>query len=475
MVPAVFQAHSTANLTLWAGYSMPNNIGNHIFNFGPDPQLPPEEYMRPCDCKCDLPIPCPAFEIQPMNDFVTCPNASCKPNRVPAPGCTADCKVQLTNGNMSGQLGKSFNWDIIGAGSDDTNNLGYFNFSRSPTAMQMTDFRGYSSAAVLFYSGGQLVEDNTEQYLLTWEGTMGPCPIVFNEVSSVAELTREIELGHSIMHVRAKDLSEIWTAGLRWDDQYDYMPVYIGPPSIKIWAWGITPSAADGSPRGSDQPPSMHDEFYGSPTRVQNVGDARFISNRAVGPTAVSVQSTIPLRSVSIFNGMKLFRRFGPQHEPGLFYRTLLLNGVIQKNLILIAEDVAGNKAVTFAWKQWKDSGFHRQPVFCSDHVNDCNGAPLLARGPFVPPLTWVEPIPSDQVGTTWDGGNGAEVTKLLVTPGNTRPRLTTTDGATESGARFTGIPRLEASDEGCVLTSDEQDKVFSDKIVNVLNSWNTW
>jgi hypothetical protein len=99
-------AHSTPNLTLWAGYSMPNNIGNYIVNWGPDVELPPDKFMRPCDCKCPLPngIECPAFEIQPMNDFIPCPNASCKPNSVPAPGCTADCKFQLSNGTMSGQL-----------------------------------------------------------------------------------------------------------------------------------------------------------------------------------------------------------------------------------------------------------------------------------------------------------------------------------------------------------------------------------
>ena len=70
--------------------------------------------------------------------------------------------------------GESFQWDIIGASSGAGNNLGYYNFSRNPEGMQMTDFRGYSSAAVMYYAAGELVEDNTEQYLLTWEGTMGP-------------------------------------------------------------------------------------------------------------------------------------------------------------------------------------------------------------------------------------------------------------------------------------------------------------
>jgi hypothetical protein len=50
---------------------------------------------------------------------------------------------------MSGQLDKSFNWDIIGAAGGTTNNLGYYNFSRNLLGMQMPDFRGYSSAAVM--------------------------------------------------------------------------------------------------------------------------------------------------------------------------------------------------------------------------------------------------------------------------------------------------------------------------------------
>lgn len=53
------------------------------------------------------------------------------------------------------------------------------------------------------------------------EGTLGPCPVAFNEVSSVAELAQELVLGHAITHVRAKSLDEIWHNGLRWADQYD--------------------------------------------------------------------------------------------------------------------------------------------------------------------------------------------------------------------------------------------------------------
>ena len=58
----------------------------------------------------------------------------------------------------------------------------------------------------------------------------------------------------------------------------------------------------------------------------------------------------------------------------------------------------------------------------------------------------------------------------MLLTFESQRPTLTTTNGMFESGERFTGVPRLEFSDEGCVAASDEQGKIYSDNIVYVEN-----
>ena len=58
----------------------------------------------------------------------------------------------------------------------------------------------------------------------------------------------------------------------------------------------------------------------------------------------------------------------------------------------------------------------------------------------------------------------------MLLTFESQRPTLTTTNGMFESGERFTGVPRLEFSDEGCVAVSDEQGKIYSDNIVYVEN-----
>lgn len=58
----------------------------------------------------------------------------------------------------------------------------------------------------------------------------------------------------------------------------------------------------------------------------------------------------------------------------------------------------------------------------------------------------------------------------MLLTFESQRPTLTTTNGMFESGERFTGVPRLEFSDEGCVAASDEQGKIYSDNIVPIIS-----
>jgi len=313
---------STPTLKLWAGYTMPNNVGNHMFVWGPDPPLPPAEFMRPGNCSCGGPSTCPSFELQP----------------------------QWANCSFKGELGPSFHWMLAPPEQPDnaeTHTVGYFNFTRSPLAMQMPDMRGYSSAALMYYSGGKLLEDATQQFLLTAEGTLAPCPIAFNEVKTVDELRHTVQ-HHSITHVRSSTLELIWNKGLRWDNQFDYMPVYVAPMTVEVRAWGRT--LLRSSP--VDPVDASDDTSYGAPNRVMTLGAARFIANRAVSPVAVSAYSPNGLRSVEIYDGERLHRRFGPIHGPHSFYRTVLLNGVVQRNLVLVVTDLDGNKAVNYAFRQ---------------------------------------------------------------------------------------------------------------------------
>jgi hypothetical protein len=153
---------------------------------------------------------------------------------------------------------------------------------------------------------------------------------------------------HSITHVRSSTLELIWNKGLRWDNQFDYMPVYVAPMTVEVRAWGRT--LLRSSP--VDPVDASDDTSYGAPNRVMTLGAARFIANRAVSPVAVSAYSPNGLRSVEIYDGERLHRRFGPIHGPHSFYRTVLLNGVVQRNLVLVVTDLDGNKAVNYAFRQ---------------------------------------------------------------------------------------------------------------------------
>ena len=100
---------------------------------------------------------------------------------------------------------------------------------------------------------------------------MAPCPIAFNEIKTVDELNRTIREGHSITHVRAGSLDQLWNNGLRWDNQFDYMPLYVAPMSLTVRAWGRTQLRS--SP--VDPADSGDDTSYGAPNRVVRPEDSR--------------------------------------------------------------------------------------------------------------------------------------------------------------------------------------------------------
>ena len=77
----------------------------------------------------------------------------------------------------------------------------------------------------------------------------------------------------------------------------------------------------------------------------------------AVQPVSISVNSSAPLRYATIYSGLdKVFLRIRPNatsdsHHIGL---TLLLNGVLQKNLVLVVVDELNRTAVSFPFRSIK-------------------------------------------------------------------------------------------------------------------------
>ena len=150
------------------------------------------------------------------------------------------------------------------------------------------------------------------------------------------------------------------------------MPVYTSANDISIDAWEGT-------------------------YRTMVLGAERFVTGLGVMPSGISVSSPVGLRSVSIFNGDRLFRRFAPNGSTH-FFTTLLLDGFIHRNLVLVAEDIEGNTAMSFPRRNWK--GGVRSVEYCGDHCNDCQSVSFLAaRGPYSPTNSFQTPLPVEMAG----------------------------------------------------------------------------
>ena len=168
-----------------------------------------------------------------------------------------------------------------------------------------------------------------------------------------------------------------------------------------------------------------------------------------------------------MFTGKRLFRRYDPKGA-GHFWRTLMLDAFIHRNLVLVVEDVEGHKAMSFPRRNWK--GGVRSVEYCGDHCNDCQSVSFLAaRGPYSPTNTFQTPLPLEEAGVTWDGGPGALAPLLVFT--EARPSVVS-DVGSEDSRRFTQTPTVDFSDEGVVAVTAAFETRFSDALDKVVNPW---
>lgn len=346
---------------------------------------------------------------------------------------------QGEDGRFTGFNGDAFNWHF--EYHDVKGNVGYYHFTSSPSNMRITDLRLYGAAAIRFYRNGELVEDRTDDYLTCAQGTIPPAPVVFNEVRSPAELKREVDRGHSLTYVQAHSVRNIFHNGLWWPNQYT--------------SYNTFPS--DG--------PLIHE--WPETIRICTLGAEEFVTLAAVMPSRIAVTATNGLKEVAIYNGRDLFRRFLPGGAKE-FSATLILNATVHRNMVLVATDVKGGKAVSFARRAWKEGA--RSPTFCSDHVND--GYMSLAHGPMPTRVHFCPGLPDDVAGVTWDGGPPAALPLAVFQ--ESRPELVSDKGS-ESGSRFNQTPVLEFADEGGLAVASVQDIVFSDRLARVVNPWHTF
>ena len=401
---------SGPDLLLLPGFSITSNIGNHLFFFSPHPQWPPDSVL-------------------------TGPQRS-----------RLYIQEQTPTGDFTGYGTQFLNW-VLGAYSDHGGQVGYYDFKDSPTGMRLYDARLYAMVGLRYYRKGRLVEDLLDAFLTAAASTSPPAPVAVDDVDSADQLAQEARSGHALTYAKAASLDPeardgIVNTALRWSHQYDAMPIFVSSgPMILSWP-----------------------ECF----RAMTYGAEGFAPERAVMNAWSSVTSDVGLDEIRIYDGDRLFRRID-LHGARAFEQLFVLDGSVQRNLVLVARDRRGGTAVAFPRRSWSDGT--PAPVFCSDHINDCAG-PLLAHGPWS--LPWSKPpvLPADIGGWTWDGGPPAALPATGLQ--ETLPELVAAEGAA-SASRLDPIPRLEFSDEGAVGVEAYGREAYDPRLLRVVNPWHTY
>jgi len=367
---------------LWVlpGYAIDNNTGNHMFIYGPDPPWPGQRCLT-------------------------------------GPGQTLlNQQFRDTDGKYKHEC-PVLPWILHQVMKRSWGQVGYYNFGEKTASagqgspMRMEHLRTYGMGVIWFYRDGKLVEDMLDHYLLTAQGNIPPAPGAVNIVTSPAELRREVQAKRGLYYAQARSLKDLQMDALRYPRCYDAPNVFpTTGPVIHAWpeCWRVHTFAAED-----------------------------FVTGRNRMRSPIHVTSEVGLKEIRIYDGTHLFRRFtlDGAHE---FKRTLWLNGTVQRNLVLVADDVAGGRAVSYA-RRTRKLGDH--PEFCGDRVNI--GDMFMAHGPTA---TRVLQVPAIYGGGTWDGGPTGWL-KLIGLRGS-QPIVRAKQG-TEGHTLFNQVPMLEAADEG--------------------------
>ncbi len=392
-------AHSDGALTLYPGYRIDNNIGNHMFIFGPGVVVPP-----------------PALLTGPHNKTFVLQGETSPGVFGATPPLPIDFLLSI---NAKSQIG-------------------YFDFSHSGSGMRLQDARLFAMAGLRTYRDGAVVDDALSDYLTSAQSTISPAPAAVSLVTSPASLRTVVAAGRGLTFVSVPARNQLWSA-LGYTDQYSCPNVFTSDgPLILRWPQCV---------------------------RVSTYGAEPFVTGRSRMDAPIEVVADRGLSEIRIYDGQNLYRRFKLNGERS-FRDLLRLEGSVQHNLVLVAEDTAGGRAVSFARRSWKDGSL--APVFCSDRINDC-GNMLLAHGPYaVPPLRTPE-LPDP--GYTWDGGPRGILTPIDFEGSNPRVQ---TETQLIKGDQYNQTPLLELADEGAVVVRSVHDGLIDPRVI-AINPWRTY
>lgn len=385
--------YSTAKLKLFAGYKIKANIGNDLFVFGKNPPWPEDRVLAGRDKKL------------------------------------LNLQYQDENGKWA-QGNPALDWCINNAQPKYDSTVGYYDFTKAGQGLRMFDLRVYSMAAIRTYEKGKLVEDMTDDYLTTVQSTAVPTPVSLNIVTSPEELTDAVAKNQALTYAQARSLDLVYDDALHWNCSYSGMNVFLSDgPIVKAW------------PKND---------------RTLVFGAEQFVPGLSLSISPIHVTSEAGLKEISIYDGNELFRRFtcGGARD---FQTTLYIPSIVYRDMVLIAEDVKGGIATTFAHRGYKEGSLC--PVFCSDHVND-GGYMLLAHGSVWPGFFMTPTVPN--AGGTWDGGPLA--INPLCSNEFAYPGIFTTSKESFDEVPYQ-IPLLEFADEGATRCRMVSSRLLMDGV----------
>lgn len=300
------------------GFTIDDEVGNHYFYFGPAIPYPEASFLSPDGTVLQA----------------------------------RDRELNPTDPHIPGQLAMT---TLDYAYTTCAFKLTAGNFLFSQDAAPFADFfSDWNAMAVVTARDGQLLEDATEDYLRLVDSGQGPLPLALHLMSDPAQLAASpwrtvlrlpaaggnVVAGTLRAESKLRDYFSLWHF---YPDNPSKISVTSGP-QIESWAY-VGPRDYEGSSPGD------------------------FVWQNYRWVLRGRVTSTVGLREVVVYDGPRVFRRYRPAPAPDdrVFEFTLDLTHDQQHNLVIVATDVQGGKAVS--GEQW-DRNHRAEEFMCSDRNN---------------------------------------------------------------------------------------------------------
>jgi hypothetical protein len=209
----------------------------------------------------------------------------------------------------------------------------------------------FQALTVFTYRDGKLVEDATKPYVWQIINGSSPHPVVVHEVFSPGEVAAAMKTGYQqiMPSDTAAHAAGYFCAG---------MGAYYDAPSRHILSEGP--------------------EVYDFTVNLKDVGPAEM--NREQFRVAVGVRSESPLKTVTLYDGFEVVRRWLPQGKE--FHATADFRHTHQQGLFLVAEDASGKRALTSCIRNVA----RRYHTRCTDRQNWLGDPGFVYTGTYLPP-----------------------------------------------------------------------------------------